>query len=550
MSQRILGCVYGSRHIPFIYTFLFSASNANYQVTLGYDQVPEFEIKLLKIAFPGVNFVELSHGLQDFSTHASRASNKVTFWRQLFEEQVSIDDEAIFMDIDTVLIQSPFHLFDSENELVVTRKVGRWPLNSGVLFVRKTINTLRFFESWESRTREILANKKLNKKAELDFGGADQSSLVQVLEIKNQIVDWNLNSHEIPKMGFAVKFVSCEFFNQTESSRLTPLTHIIHFKGGWHSILLDKSRYTRNRRRETSQEFHQIWRGYYSSSQRKLFENLNELMWKNKNLLEIISSVKYQNRGIWNSELALMVSLLSSLEIYKIIESGRARGHSTQIISKSMTHFEDFSLYSLDNSNNEDVQFGITQLKSHQKVHLHNGDANKLISEIIRNELNDETNYGVILDGPKSINALYLVCKLARRTNPPKLIFIHDMRRIENGIHPSFHRFMAGSLFERIFFSDEFDWNSGLVMLDKSVVEKSDTDEFQVNVPYYKNMLFTGSYGPTVAVILPTPSDSSALKKLLVFPIKLLIIQIVQLSKFILRSKLSSLRRLFRKGDV
>lgn len=49
---------------------------------------------------------------------------------------------------------------------------------------------------------------------------------------------------------------------------------------------------------------------------------------------EIIEQNPYEEKGIFNSEALLFISIVEILDVDKIIESGRARGHSTKILSE------------------------------------------------------------------------------------------------------------------------------------------------------------------------------------------------------------------------
>jgi len=49
---------------------------------------------------------------------------------------------------------------------------------------------------------------------------------------------------------------------------------------------------------------------------------------------EIIQEMRFENKGIFNSEMLLFISLVNYFGVNLIIESGRARGYSTQIIAE------------------------------------------------------------------------------------------------------------------------------------------------------------------------------------------------------------------------
>lgn len=141
------------------------------------------------------------------------------------------------------------------------------------------------------------------------------------------------------------------------------------------------------------------------------------------------------------------------------------------------------------------------------------GDANYILKKIVRKKFSQSDTYAVLLDGPKSFNALYLTAKLIRSKTPPAVIFIHDMRKIEKDGKFSLQRYMCSAIFDRVFFSDEFQIKPMVKMCDESIFLSTDTTWLNnVNSP---NFLFRESYGPTLAVIVPTLLDRHVLKKFL-----------------------------------
>ena len=131
MADLVLSCVYGSKHIPFVHTFIFSVleSCQNVKIIIGYSDFPEFERNLLEIAYPQVTFVNIAMNNYGTSTHAAKASKKIYLWWQLLENSVSYGDNAAFLDIDTIIVQSPFEVFASVGDLALTRKLGKWQPN-------------------------------------------------------------------------------------------------------------------------------------------------------------------------------------------------------------------------------------------------------------------------------------------------------------------------------------------------------------------------------------------------------------------------------------
>jgi hypothetical protein len=521
MKQIIASCVYGNRFIPFTYTFLYSVTKScpDVRIIMGYNDLFLSELNLLKITFPSVEFIEIKSDSKKNLSHAARASKKIDIWHQIFDQCGEENDQFIFLDVDTIMIKNPLEVFTSGIDLIITRKKSKWPLNSGVLFVCKNPNTLKFFYNWHLLTNQLISDKQSNSMAESAYGGADQEALIRVLNISQIINRFDLSTFESSCSNFIVKikFVDCEEYNQTESAKLTPLTKIIHFKAGWHKILIDGARYSKNRPKKNSFEFHQIWKNYYSEAKICLYNAIYKKTLEQQDLVKEISKIEYLPRGIYNSELLLVISVLKFLEIGNVLESGRARGHSTQIISKLLQDVDSHkSLISLDFKRDNDAKFAESNLAMYPKTKLVYGDANLIIKKIISKSFTPPESYAVLLDGPKSFNALYLTSKLIRNKTPPSVIFIHDMKKTEIRGKLSLQRFMCSEMFDRVFFSDEFPVDANVKACDTSIPLSKNTYNYNRETIIF---LTRESYGPTLAVIFPSLFDDKILKKFFLWPI-------------------------------
>jgi len=207
---------------------------------------------------------------------------------------------------------------------------------------------------------------------------------------------------------------------------------------------------------------------------------------KNKKQFEkIIKDVPYSEKGIFNSEMLLFVSIVKALNVKTIIESGRALGQSTEVICRFFND-KKYSIYSIElNRYSKDVAFAEKRLKNYSNLKLLYGDSNSLIFKLIRDKC------AILIDGPKGEEAILLAIKLLR--NPKvKLIFIHDLHK------NTFDRNIAEILFNNIFFSDDEDFVKKFKELDKNCWEKlKGTGE----APYLRKGKKINSYASTLAVI-------------------------------------------------
>lgn len=132
---------------------------------------------------------------------------------------------------------------------------------------------------------------------------------------------------------------------------------------------------------------------------------------------EITQDLDYQNRGIFFSEMLFAWATIGEHKPMQILESGRARGHSTLMLARL---FPDYHVISIEYSwDHEDARFAEQQLAPHPNVSMLYGDANVTLPALL---LNRDV---VFIDGPKRMAGLFLALN-ALATGKAELIFVHD----------------------------------------------------------------------------------------------------------------------------
>jgi len=206
---------------------------------------------------------------------------------------------------------------------------------------------------------------------------------------------------------------------------------------------------------------------------------------------ECIEGEKFQLRGIFNSEALLIVSIAKHFGVSHLIESGRARGHSTNLIAKFFESEEDFKITSIDYDNkSEDTKYSEKFLAKYKNLELVYGDSNTLINGKIREDC------VVFIDGPKANDAIILAANLMRDTRV-KAVLVHDLHK------NSFHRDICETVFTDSFFSDDADFVEKFKHLDDDCWEVlSGTGE----APYQRYGEPISSYASTMGVFFNSPT--------------------------------------------
>ena len=159
-------------------------------------------------------------------------------------------------------------------------------------------------------------------------------------------------------------------------------------------------------------------------------------------LSAIVEDEPYEDKGVFNSELLLFISVVEFLEPNRIVESGRARGHSTKVLAR---YFEkrDIDIVSIEKSRGaDDDEIARNKLQHHDQLQLKDGDSREIVESVL------EPSTVVLIDGPKGDEALKMALDLLKR-DETAAVFVHDLHR------NTLHRDLSELLFNYPYFSDD-----------------------------------------------------------------------------------------------
>ncbi|GAB4168700.1 MAG: hypothetical protein Fur0039_07170 [Rhodocyclaceae bacterium] len=130
----------------------------------------------------------------------------------------------------------------------------------------------------------------------------------------------------------------------------------------------------------------------------------------------LIAGIPYERKGILFSEMFFLWLLAGTVAPHRILESGRARGQSTLILSHCFPEAEILSVeYDRDSP---DVAVAEERLKGRGNVQQLFGDATKMLPALAR------PGDVALIDGPKGYRGLRLAVRLLGRGLP--MVFVHD----------------------------------------------------------------------------------------------------------------------------
>lgn len=131
----------------------------------------------------------------------------------------------------------------------------------------------------------------------------------------------------------------------------------------------------------------------------------------------LVADVPYERKGILYSEMFFLFLCAQQVTPRRVLESGRARGQSTEILARM---FPDLPVVSIEyDAHSPDVPVAAKRLAAFANVDLRFGDATRLLpAEVAEGDI-------VLIDGPKGFRGLRLALSLLA-TGKPSLVFLHD----------------------------------------------------------------------------------------------------------------------------
>lgn len=131
----------------------------------------------------------------------------------------------------------------------------------------------------------------------------------------------------------------------------------------------------------------------------------------------LIGGIPYERKGILFSEMFFLWLCARELKPRRVLESGRARGQSTLILSHCFPEAEILSVEY--DRNSPDVAVAAERLAGRDNVRQLFGDATRLLPEML------QPGDIALIDGPKGYRGLRLALRLLGSGRTPA-VFLHD----------------------------------------------------------------------------------------------------------------------------
>lgn len=464
-----------------------------------YQDVPEREVAVLERAFPGFEFVQTEFERSTDIMHT--IPRKMYAWRE--GARRFADRAVVFLDCDTLLVRPLDEYLEGDGwDLLFTWKDEIFPINTGVMSARNGEVADHVFSAMLPRIERMIASKVEMQQAVMSSGAADQHALREIIGYCNYdgVFTRGVTAHGTTR---DVKFrgAPCRVLNETNCRGIDPDLRIIHYKTGWHPILLEGADYTKNRPESACRSMFRRWNEVESRASGHAAAML--VKGGARAARERFESIAggYEERGILHSEMLAVCGVARMLEADIVVESGRCRGQSTLVLAKYFAGSAT-KIVSIENVRDENATFAEERLAAHKHVELLYGDAARLVPEVLARYPGKRVV--LLLDGPKGKQAIDIAREAFARFPSLHAAFIHDMR-IDT---PQRAAVLEEPM--RAFFTDDDEYLQEFGVLDQACLPKAGAEiTMHTWRPFMKGEDKIPAYGPTLAVLFPRPARRS-----------------------------------------
>ena len=273
-NLRFVTSVYGEKYGGMLLALLYSihTSHPKAKATIFWRDVTP-ATRLLEKAFSEFDFIDISHPID--GTFISRIAHKTVLWAEAARRHAG--ENLIFVDVDMLVRKDVEHFFSEDFDLAFTYKDSEiYPINTGTFLTRGTATTAAFFDRWEKETKKIMQDKELLRRAtihDFPYGAPDQMAFYEMIQYQKgkKRYQVTIEGTQLSCAGFP-----CEMLNETNSVPITETTAIIHYKGGWHNILLNGRGFTFRRPRGASWEMYFFYIKTYEDAVRYVSDVLGQ----------------------------------------------------------------------------------------------------------------------------------------------------------------------------------------------------------------------------------------------------------------------------------
>ena len=166
---------------------------------------------------------------------SSRKSGKMSFLKHVFE-YLDYDSEIIIIDNDTLILKDLKIVFETSFDVAFTplnKNVSAYPMNSGVLFLRKNDRTKKLIEFMDQHVIDLSKDNKKHEIAIKKYGGADQAAFCRIVDYESDgMIEKDKVLHDLK-----FNYLNADMYNNFKHVNDLSDIFVIHLKGTWQTLI-------------------------------------------------------------------------------------------------------------------------------------------------------------------------------------------------------------------------------------------------------------------------------------------------------------------------
>lgn len=205
--------VFGERYAKFLLPNIYTIKkhHKNSSIKIYHSGVPKNILKQCE------KVSDLIHVDVDSSDDKHNLINsRMKYWHEGSNE----NKKVVLIDVDMLFLKNIESFFKNNSIIYTTRSNHVFPINLGILLLDNGKDFQIFTNHLAEETLRIYSDIKQRLYAKQFFGSCDQQAFLNI------------------KKDYKTIEVPCRLLNEVDCN-FDNLTHIVHYKTGWHPILLD-----------------------------------------------------------------------------------------------------------------------------------------------------------------------------------------------------------------------------------------------------------------------------------------------------------------------
>jgi hypothetical protein len=262
---------YGNAFSPFLAVSLRSLrlSHPGRRVTVLYDKLRTSTLSALRQQNPDARFVAVNVEKGRSIDSHKRIAGRMEHWSAVLEQLDPNDSDVVaFVDAD-MIVRSDLEvaLPESFDVIFTSKPQERIPINAGFIALRLSSKTKAFMKEWSALTAQMTADPPRLEEAVKKMGAADQQALLDLMQNPALL---GVSDRSYPFGDIRIVGMPCALLNETNSVPLSAPALVLHYKGGWHKILLRDAPFSSHRPQDVSQEMYDLWFAYLEAEETEL----------------------------------------------------------------------------------------------------------------------------------------------------------------------------------------------------------------------------------------------------------------------------------------